>query len=723
MLFDTLLPLLFLTISIVLGGIAYKSKFEAEQRIAFLIYFGVVTLWAGATALNIDPYLQTIISIIFSILAISIRFFISLYLNKKDSWTPIGGGFLLAIVPIITASMYFLSPVTIGSGELFSVQVNNGNVQLNGLWLPFLYVYLMVLIVVSAALLWRHLFQSAIKVAFYYSSLFHAIGITAVFFVVKGIDMLRLTIVLENIFPFSELFSFFFMGVALVSRFSYNNVNRVDIVETMPNGWVLLDGGNKIVDLNLEGARILGVPKKHAQNVSFERFGLSIPTENEAGANSSSIDIRKSFRTNDEYRYYNVQVTSMASDFNKGWKLLIWRDITNQKKSEISRQTARDEMFVLLNAISSEASQSASLSEFLDGTIYHLIFSFRTQAAIVYLPSNIENGVSIEPKTFTPVSVFGIPIEELKPIRPGDKEYIFFDTSSDAKLSPRLILDTGSEDGLPLPFRMGKFESVLFLPLVTGHANETANIGGIFLARKDKPVIDANEILKLSALADHIANLVDNERRRKLAVAFSERQRLMRDLHDSVSQKLYGLVTLTEAAQAIIEAGGEFDPKSMMSKIGDNARQAVREMRLFLHQMQVVEIEKEGFISALHHRLAAVEGRADIKAGLIADETIKMLPDVEIALYYIAQEALNNILRHAKATKVIVTFKQNPKNIVLRITDDGKGFDIKNIDETGLGFSSMRDRTEKINGKFKIASKLGGGTVVTITIPKNMRGS
>lgn len=228
-----------------------------------------------------------------------------------------------------------------------------------------------------------------------------------------------------------------------------------------------------------------------------------------------------------------------------------------------------------------------------------------------------------------------------------------------------------------------------------------------------------NEIIRLGTLADHIANLVDNEHRRKLAVAFSERQRLMRDLHDSVSQKLYGLVTLTEAAQAILEAGGKFEPEKTMARIGENARQAVREMRLFLHQMQPIEIEKEGFISALHHRLAAVEGRADIKAGLIADETIKLPPEIEIALYYIAQEALNNVLRHAKASKVIVTFKQTKRNLVLRITDDGKGFDLKNIDQAGLGFNSMKERTEKIQGKFKIESAPGKGTVLTITIPKS----
>jgi len=90
----------------------------------------------------------------------------------------------------------------------------------------------------------------------------------------------------------------------------------------------------------------------------------------------------------------------------------------------------------------------------------------------------------------------------------------------------------------------------------------------------------------LTAIAEQIANLIDSDRRRQLAIALSEREKLMRDLHDSVSQKLYGLVTLTEAAQAGLEAGSKVVPSQVLAKIGENARQAVKEMRLFLYQMK-----------------------------------------------------------------------------------------------------------------------------------------
>jgi PAS domain S-box-containing protein len=511
-----------------------------------------------------------------------------------------------------------------------------------------------------------------------------------------------------------------FMGTVIAFG-DHNNkvVARESLVENMPDGWILIDANREIIDLNAAGANILGVDKKEAMKRSFDIFGVNLPLSQSAPGIPANIEIRKVFKRQDTLRFYNVQILTIASPSETYWQLLIWRDITEHKLAQHERQIARDEMFVLLNAISSEASQSASLSDFLDGAIYQLVFAFRNQTAIVYLLSNIGNG-ELNPKIYKPVSFFGIDSDHvnLKNLDAHDPEFKLFKRVF-ALEEPILFEKPVLESNLPEPLRRETFDSVLLLPLIVRHDDVSKNIGVMFLARKGKPAYNKNEIVRLGYLADHIANLVDNEHRRKLAVAISERKRLMRDLHDSVSQKLYGLVALTEAAQAILEAGRKFEPEKTMALIGENARQAVKEMRLFLHQMQPIEIEKEGFISALHHRLAAVEGRADIKAGLIADETIKLPTEVEIALYYISQEALNNVIRHAKADEVIVTFKQTKRNLVLKITDNGKGFDTRNSDTTGLGFASMKERTEQLNGQIKIKSAVGKGTILTIVIPKN----
>jgi signal transduction histidine kinase len=211
--------------------------------------------------------------------------------------------------------------------------------------------------------------------------------------------------------------------------------------------------------------------------------------------------------------------------------------------------------------------------------------------------------------------------------------------------------------------------------------------------------------------------LIDSDRRRQAAIALGERQRLLRDLHDSVSQKLYGLVALTEAAQAGIEAGSNIEPLPVLTRIGENARQAVKEMRLFLYQLQPLDL-KDGLAASLQHRISAVEGRADIKARMISDEDIEVDKDNEIALYYIAQEALNNILRHAHAKNVWVNLKQNQHSVTLDISDDGRGFDVKKIDDSGLGLRNMRERSAQAKGKFKITSKVGKGTKIVVSVPR-----
>ena len=287
---------------------------------------------------------------------------------------------------------------------------------------------------------------------------------------------------------------------------------------------------------------------------------------------------------------------------------------------------------------------------------------------------------------------------------------------------PLQIEDMDTDERVPPGFREMALTCLLVIPLVTQSSDDGQVLGCMCLARKDKPVYSPDEIVRLTMIADQIATLIDGDRRRKLAITSTERKRLMRDLHDSVSQKLYGLVTTTEAAQAALEAGSVVNPSEILARIGENARQAVKEMRLFLFQMQPIDMEKDGLISLLHHRLAAVEGRADIKARLLsdlADAEIALSKESEVVLYYIAQEALNNILRHASAKSISVTLKQGRRNVILEILDDGCGFDPRKVERGGLGLVNMQERTAQIHGKLKIVSKQDKGTRIVITVPKD----
>jgi signal transduction histidine kinase len=358
------------------------------------------------------------------------------------------------------------------------------------------------------------------------------------------------------------------------------------------------------------------------------------------------------------------------------------------------------------------------LEDFLSESIYQILYSFNSQVVAIFLTMDKEEGSR---QKLLLKSHFGIPPEYMREINSDALASSIFDwLTSNEENRPLIIENFQISENVPFTLKNIGISCAVMIPLIIYTQHENAVLGCLCLGRNEDVTYTKDEVIRLTTISNQIAALIDSNRRRQFTIALTERQRILRDLHDSVSQKLYGLVALTEAAQAGIEAGSEIPPLQILTRIGENARQAVKEMRLFLYEMQPVDL-KEGLVSSLHHRLAAVEGRADIKARLLTDENIELSKDSEIALYYIAQEALNNILRHAHAKSVSVNLKQTRQNVILEIIDDGNGFNIKKTDNSGMGLRNMKERTQQINGKIKIVSAVGKGTKITVTVSRKGR--
>jgi signal transduction histidine kinase len=244
-------------------------------------------------------------------------------------------------------------------------------------------------------------------------------------------------------------------------------------------------------------------------------------------------------------------------------------------------------------------------------------------------------------------------------------------------------------------------------------------LGLIGLARDASLGFDLDEVALLVSIVSQVGTAVHTDRLRQLAQRASvleERQRLARDLHDSVTQSLYGLATLTEAGKLRLEARDLQASAHLLTRIGQTTRQAIREMRLFLHQLRPPVLEQEGLVNALELRLAAVEGRSDIQARLEADESIHLPLEVETDLYHIAQEALNNALKHAAARTVTVRLQRVEGGVALEIVDDGRGFDLEQISGGGMGLDSIRARAKAIGATLSIQSALGQGTCMNVYI-------
>jgi len=138
-------------------------------------------------------------------------------------------------------------------------------------------------------------------------------------------------------------------------------------------------------------------------------------------------------------------------------------------------------------------------------------------------------------------------------------------------------------------------------------------------------------------------------------------------------------------------------------------------MRLLIFELRPSVLREQGIVAALRTRLEAVEGRASIATSLSVQGDPQLSPDQEDALYGIAQEALNNALRHARASHIDVCLSEASEGACLEIRDDGQGFGACN-NGIGLGLRGMRERAAEIGAKLSISSAPGQGTRIQVEV-------
>lgn len=227
---------------------------------------------------------------------------------------------------------------------------------------------------------------------------------------------------------------------------------------------------------------------------------------------------------------------------------------------------------------------------------------------------------------------------------------------------------------------------------------------------------------KLTVINADLENqIAENEVLRQQAAdkaILEERNRLARDLHDSVTQSLYSLTLFAEASQRLLKSGDSQRAGGYLTQVSETAQQALKEMRLLVYELRPIALEETGLVGALQQRLDAVEGRAGIETQLQVSEMGALSPDVEEALYRIAQEALNNILKHANAHRVVVSITASRECLQLVVEDDGQGFDVAAESSGGMGLVSIRERAAALGAALTITS--ARGTRIQVTLPHNM---
>ena len=272
----------------------------------------------------------------------------------------------------------------------------------------------------------------------------------------------------------------------------------------------------------------------------------------------------------------------------------------------------------------------------------------------------------------------------------------------------------------PEPVREYVRENNLLAGLIVPLISRGIILGFLILAKEVSGYIfNRNEIELAETIAADIAARIENDRlteQARLAAVDAERQRLARELHDSVTQSIYSLMLFSSGWESMARQGTLADPAEAFHRLGVVGQQAMREMRLLLHQLRPTVLEEEGLIKAIQQRLDTVERRANIDPQMVIRGNLEALPhNIEDELFNIAQEALNNSLRHAMADSVIVRILEDQGKVTLSVEDDGIGFD-SSTNRTGLGLKSMLERANSIAGELTIHSEAGRGTRITISV-------
>ena len=220
-------------------------------------------------------------------------------------------------------------------------------------------------------------------------------------------------------------------------------------------------------------------------------------------------------------------------------------------------------------------------------------------------------------------------------------------------------------------------------------------------------------IAALAASSAEIFRLVSASQHQ---VALEERQHLARELHDSVSQALYGIALGARSARNRLSR----DPPRAVEPLDyilGLAEAALADMRSLILELQPEALEREGLVGALAKRVDAIKGRygIDVSADLPDEPPIPV--DTKQAMYRIAQEALHNVVKHSRAKHASVRLRIDSDAVAMEVVDDGEGFDPSGSYPDHFGLQSMRERAESRGGGFQVESRPGEGTTVRVRVP------
>ena len=276
------------------------------------------------------------------------------------------------------------------------------------------------------------------------------------------------------------------------------------------------------------------------------------------------------------------------------------------------------------------------------------------------------------------------------------------DVDKDGRVASRITEAEGIRSFMHMPIRIG------------------GRVFGVFNASYQAPRAFGEEERRLfMALAQRAALVIENARlyeRAQQAAAAEERNRLARELHDAVTQTLFSASLIADVLPRLWEKDEE-QGRQRLAELRELTRGALAEMRTLLMELRPATLTEVGMGELLRQLGDALAARSRLPIELNLDCRRELPPDVRVALYRIAQESLNNTIKHAGARRVVIDLSCTDEEARLTIADDGRGFDVSEAGYNTLGLRIMRERAEGIGAALEVDSAAGAGTQVTVVWP------
>jgi len=491
----------------------------------------------------------------------------------------------------------------------------------------------------------------------------------------KGVDWSSVTFSISGV-----IFLYALYGTRLLDIVP---IARDKLVAALRDGMVVVDIQNRIIDANDVAARMLSTTVheligKNLVDVSQVFQALSVRNVTEDASTELEIGLV-------DKRFYDALVSPLFDGKRMLiGHLIVFRDITLLKQNQLR-------LLQLSQAV--EQSPVSVMVTDLQGTIEYVnphfskLTGYSIEEVIGQNPRILQSGQTSE-------SVYKEMWETILSRQVWQGEFLNRKKNGDMYWAQVVIAPVFSTDGQIINFVAVKDD-------ITERKRAEQSLEQRFL-----------EIQELNKnLQETQEQLVSQQR---TLAAMEERERLARDLHDSVSQSISGMVLFAETLAATLEKNNIERAVMVMDRLQESAKQALKETRLMLYELQDSG-PKRGvdLIRELDERFSLVEKRAGVRAHFVHEGEVNQLPsEWREHLYWITLEALNNSLKHAQAENVHISLRCLPEFLELKVSDDGIGFDMEKTRSGGMGMKNLKTRADIIGGELQIVSELGNGTCV-----------